>query len=404
MLKLLSNLLKLIKNNSLFVIISLVIFTLIIVLEIINERFWLNDFKVYYLAAKSFVNGGSVYGVSFGLDSGFYKYSPFVLLLFAPLTLLPFQVAAIFHYIIIAMATIGSILIVNSLINKSLFKLKNNKGKGLLFIALLCIMNHLVRELHLGNVNMIIVLLLSCGIYFTLNSKHLLAGFCIALALLIKPYLLVVVVPLLFHKKLKTIFFIVLSALVMLLLPLVFVGFSKWFELNIAWAQSMLEHSSYLNSNHNFTSLIKYYFFAALPNSSHLYFLVLVVVVYTLIFFSTLKNKMHKNSELENTYLMISYFTLLALLPNILITDTEHFLFCLPLILFLLHYFTLHKKSLLLFFFIPLIVFYGGNSSDLFGSKLSNKFEEMGLLGIANFMLILLTIYATNRLKKEQVL
>ncbi len=389
------------KNKALFLGVALLIFSLIIVLEIINQRFWLNDFKVYYLASKAFINGEQVYGVSFGLDSGFYKYSPFVLILYAPLTFLPYKIAAILHFISIAMATMASVLIINYLISLTIFKIKNNTGKGILYIALLIIINHLVRELHLGNVNMHIVLLLSLGMYFILKLKPVYAGIFIALAILIKPYLLVLTIPLL-YKKHKSILYIGLSAFIMLLIPLLILGYSNFLDFNFAWLQSMLEHGSYLNSNHNFTSLIKYYFYNTFPNSYHLHFLFIVLILYTALYFTIIKNKQYVSIETENTYLLISCFVILAILPNILITDTEHFLFSLPLILFLLHYLALHKSIILTMVFIVLVVFYGGNSSDLFGNVLSNKFEQMGLLGLANLGIIFFTIYTLIILQKEQ--
>ena len=55
----------------------------------VNDKFNMNDFRVMYYAADAYLNGNPVYGVPFGLDTGYYKYSPFTLLyfiLFMPLT------------------------------------------------------------------------------------------------------------------------------------------------------------------------------------------------------------------------------------------------------------------------------------------------------------------------------
>jgi len=43
----------------------------------------MSDFKVYYLAGKAFFKGYPIYGVNFGLTSGYYKYSPVFILLFS---------------------------------------------------------------------------------------------------------------------------------------------------------------------------------------------------------------------------------------------------------------------------------------------------------------------------------
>ena len=61
---------------------------LYLVLLFINQRFQLSDFNVYYGAADALMNGEQVYGKSFGLSSGFYKYSPEALVPFLPFAFL----------------------------------------------------------------------------------------------------------------------------------------------------------------------------------------------------------------------------------------------------------------------------------------------------------------------------
>jgi len=63
---------------------ALFVLVLALVLEVVNGRFWLNDLKVYVMAADALRQGQPVYGLPFGLDTGFYKYAPGVLYLFLP--------------------------------------------------------------------------------------------------------------------------------------------------------------------------------------------------------------------------------------------------------------------------------------------------------------------------------
>lgn len=67
-------------------------------LLIINGRFHLWDFHVYYHAAEDWLSGGEVYGKSYGLSSGFYKYSLTALIPFVPFTFLPYFWAASVYY------------------------------------------------------------------------------------------------------------------------------------------------------------------------------------------------------------------------------------------------------------------------------------------------------------------
>ena len=104
-----------------FILYSALIFAAIFVVENINHRFWLNDFRVYYLAAKALIAGEQVYGVSFGLGTGFFKYSPMTLLLFTPYTIVSIQVANIIHFIINASCAIASFLVIEQIMVDHLF-------------------------------------------------------------------------------------------------------------------------------------------------------------------------------------------------------------------------------------------------------------------------------------------
>ena len=87
---------------------------------------------------------------------------------------------------------------------------------------------------------------------------------------------------------------------------------------------------------------------------------------------------------------MMGYFGMLAIIPNLVITDTEHFLYLLPLVVWMVSYFFVVRNYGLLAVFILLILTYGTNSSDLLGSKLSGQVSDWGLLGLSNLLLIVL--------------
>src|SRR5689334_15868891 len=107
-----------------FIVFAAIIFAAVFTVEKINGRFWLNDFRVYYSAAQALVNGKQVYGTPFGLDTGFYKYSPFVAMLFVPYTFLSFEVAAVIHFVILCAASILAIILLTRLIGKYFIHVK----------------------------------------------------------------------------------------------------------------------------------------------------------------------------------------------------------------------------------------------------------------------------------------
>ncbi len=376
------------KENRAFILFSLILFIAIFTIENINQRFWLNDFKVYYSAADALKNGTAVYGQSFGLSTGFYKYSPFILLCFLPACLFSFAFASSLHFFLIGTWTVLSLLMLKIIFDPN--KLQNKRSNIIMVLALICIANHLVRELHLGNVNMLIVFLLCACFYFDAKNKFALSGVSLALALLIKPYLLVLGLPFLLHKKHKTIWYCILSCLAAILVFTAFYGIGESLSLHKQWLKAMMEHNSYLESAHTIAAILNHCGIHLIQQSQQLMLLLFLLIIYSathLFLQSTNQTEQHPFS------LHISVFILLAILPNVLITDTEHFLFSLPLIFYNITQLFKLKNKILNGIFTIIGLGYGANSSDLLGNTLSNQFEKWGILGLANIALIIFTIY-----------
>lgn len=371
-----------------FIVFAAAAFAAIFTIEKINERFWLNDFRVYYSAAQALANGAQVYGISFGLDTGFYKYSPFVAMLFVPYTFLSYDAASIIHFFILCASTIFTIVMLGRLIGRYFLPLKNKTENVLMSLALICILLHLVRELHLGNINMLLLFLISAGLIFSLRSKDILSGIFIGLSVIIKPYFLVLILPFLAWEKWKTFMSILVTIAVSFLVPLLLFRYDQNILLHKEWIDSMREHSSYLSSSHTIPSLLHYYL-GLEPGKWFSYFLIGVIIAGYFLFFFLTKNRLGKK-QLQPVHFsfVTGYFCLVAMIPNLVITDTEHFLLSLPLIIILLRYIYEKKNYFVTIAFIILIFFYEGNSTDLLGKNLSQRFEEAGLLGISNLVLI----------------
>jgi hypothetical protein len=89
----------------------------------------------------------------------------------------------------------------------------------------------------------------------------------------------------------------------------------------------------------------------------------------------------------------MEWYLLIAVMPSLFKTDSQHFLLSLPLIIILLCFLSMKKNYLLIIGFVVLMCMYGANSSDLLGNILSAKLEASGILGISNLILIITTIY-----------
>jgi hypothetical protein len=268
-----------------FVCFSLLFFTTVFVFECINRRLWLNDFRVYYSAAQAFLDRQPLYGQPYGLSSGYYKYSPFVVLFFIPATLLPFKAAAVIHFWVISCSTIVSMLI-GSRILMRLNPLAGRHDNLVLSAGFVVLMNHLFRELHLGNVNMILVLFLLLALVLVLENRQVAAGGLFALALLFKPYLLLLAVPLAFHCRFRMLITAaaVTVASALMLVPLT--GVTETLLLHREWLGAMMAHGHTMDSHQTLEALVGR--FTGIRPLNWIRYLILAVVVaaYAIFFLS----------------------------------------------------------------------------------------------------------------------
>lgn len=381
------------KQHSLpygFVLFAALLFLAAFMIENINGRFQLYDFLVYYSAAEALLHGEPVYGIPFGLGSGFYKYSPFVLFLFVPYCALSFKAASVVHFALLSFCFIATLLLLRNLFRTYFFPQPVKWESILLSLSLVCVLVHVARELHLGNVNIVLILLVAYGLKFLLQSRDIFAGVLIGLAILIKPYFLLLLLPLLFHGRLRALLSVAATGLVSLLIPTLFLGLNKSLALHREWLAAMSEHSSYLSSSQTLLSLIRTYLAPAAPDVLVYVIIAVAAVGYGVLFLVGRRSRPGRGQQGEETLLTMGYFGMLALIPNLVITDTEHFLYLLPLVVWMVSHFFVVRHDGLLAVFILLILAYGANSSDLLGSELSARVSDGGLLGLSNLLLIVL--------------
>lgn len=381
------------RNNKLFVIISSLIFILLLVVSLINGRFGATDFEVYYYAAKSFLNGKQVYGIAFGgSDVGFYKYSPFTLLLYIPAGLLPFKLAAVVNYILISTASILVISLSSYLVMANFFNQKERIGNALLFITFFLSLTFINRDLMLGNTN-ILLLLIICLALLTIQKSHpYLAGFLFAVSILMKPYLLIVALPLLTHRKYKALASTALFSLLFIILPFLFSGWHSVIELYKGWIASLLDHNNYIISPFTFDSLLKKYLIGNTTFDFTFYVIILVAVVYIIIsMFIKVKQNETPSGNRSDQFFVLETFTLLALIPNLVNTDTQQLLYTIPLIAFLVQYQLTKRNPYLIILYLVLFFFFSIDQPDLLGRSLSESIYRFGVAGIANLLIICLS-------------
>lgn len=365
-----------------FILICLAFFSLAFAIENLNGSFLLNDFRVYYDASCELLSGANPYGQAYGLSSGFYKYAPVTLLFFSPATIFTFETAKILHFIVISLCSIMVFLLCLSLARHYLPRLKKNET---LFLSLLLIFSsvHLTRELHLGNINQILILLTLSSLSLVKNNKPRIAAIFLAVLFLLKPYFLILILPILAYRKFGILAQTALIVTALCSLLFLFFGYETTVFLHKNWFNSMMNHSSSLTSEHTFTSIFRNYTGIVLSARWTYIFIGIVTTIYLFSrwFYIFGRKKYTPGLFLSDT------FILLALIPNMVLTDSQHFLFSIPLLaLILAHLFTRPDWKMTTLF-IVLFFFYGMNSNDLLGNPLSNKFDDFSTIGVANLML-----------------
>jgi len=372
------------------------------VIEHINGRFWLNDFRVYYGAGEALLKGESLYGVAHGLDSGVFKYAPALALFYALFALLPYGIAASIQYGLIAIAFIDGSIRIDRLVRERLLQQRTAGYWPLFVTALVCVV-HLHRELHLGNINMLLLWLLVVALERFMNGRSNAAAVLIGIAILAKPHFVVLLPLLVFFSKYRELGVSCGVVLLGLILPAFFQGPAINLEVHKAWFAAMAEHNSSLiytggedyrsvNTIYSFLhrSVLKYFMD---PSSGEAYTILGIIAVV----FGTFLLWMKRLTAAPPTLFAMCYFLILALVPSITLTDTEHFLLTMPLVAYLMHHLVpITRPRWLLLLGIPILFAYGGNWEDALGPFAADLIHY-GVLGIGNGFLILICAWLFAR-------
>lgn len=367
---------------------------LIFTVEHINGRFWLNDFKVYYMAAKALLGGEQVYGIPFGESSGLYKYSPFVLFAVFPYMPFSFETAAVFHFFVLGLVIVSVFYVTWDIFSRHLLRETPKNLNLLISLAFVCVLIHFVKELHLGNINVVLLLLCCLSLRALLNSKNVLSGILFGLVVLTKPFFLILILPLLFRKKWSALAGLGGTLLAGFLIPSVFFGFSKTVFLYKEWIYNIFAHNATYPGHNSMQYLLHYYINPGIPNEFQYVIIAGGGLLFLIMHYFNRKYEIRNenSAQSQGAGLIMEWFVLVAVLPNLVKTDSEHFLCSLPLIMLIIFYLASKRQIMPIILFIILIFFYGANSNDVLGSELSDRLFNMGLIGISNMFIIAMSL------------
>jgi hypothetical protein len=398
---------ELLKKNILFngfTLLVALVCLLTILLNTINGRFWLSDFHVYYSAAQNFLSGGQVYLVSFDSGSGFYKYSPVMLLFFLPFCIFSFKAASIIYFILLSIIFWYAFILIRDLLKLCFFRYTPRKEYVLLSLSFIPVVIFLSRELFLGNINILILMLCCLAAKRYLSGKDFAASLFISIAIIAKPYFLLLLIPLVIRRKWKALFWVVLFLSAGMAIPFLLTGPSKSIQLYTDWFNTMLIHDNAFPSRNSLEYILQYYVSPSLPG--FVQYLILAIVCASAVLFIrsniAFEKKHEVSSGFQESNFYFEWFVLIALLPNLVKADWVQFLLSAPIIAFIIFSIARLRRYWLIPVLVILIFFFGANSDDLMGRALSHQLFIMGLMGISNVLLILMSFYLFLDYRKKR--
>lgn len=390
------------KDVSIFKERTSLVFLLVVVLlcivflftELNNGRFWTNDFKVYFEATRDFFAGNSPYVHNYGLGSGFFKYTPFSLYLFSPQLLVSYTIGQLIHFVLSVVALLFSLFILRQLTEKYFNQKFSGVSAGFMFLLFACVAIQITRELHLGNINLILLSLFLFGIKCLVEDKALLQSLSWSLLILLKPYMIFVVIPLLIMKQWKVIIMTGTVCLLFIFSPILHLGFNAAFQLWIDWFGVAVKHTQVITSFNTIKSIVLTY------TGSHSGSFFALASLLGLIGFSVFDSYKNKTNTTEFIFIWGAAF--ISFIPSFFLTDTEHFLLSMPLIwIIIAQLVALNKWYYWCFFGVGMLLF-SFHSTDLLGN-LSDFAFNFGLMGIGNLVFINLFIVARLTHSKKSV-
>jgi hypothetical protein len=272
---------------------------------IFHIRKEMTDFGVCYRGGQRIVQGETLYREADGHLQ--FKYAPAAALFFAPLTVLPYEVAKAVWYLL-ELAFLAGIF----LFSYRMLSAAAKKATPVLVWTFLIELKFLARELELGQVNLFILFLLILTLYSLLKEKELTAGLLWGCSLFFKPYALVFLPYFLLKKKFRTLSAGIAVSVAGLVLPAIFYGFKGTFAVLREWPATLSKSTSGLLASYDNASLYGFLLkaFPALSRQMSgavflAIFLLLAVVVLWIVRASRTSPSIKNPEVLESAFLLI---------------------------------------------------------------------------------------------------
>lgn len=376
--------------------------SLYLVVQLINGRFSMYDFEVYYRAAGRILQAENLYRP---IEDGHYyfKYAPVSAIYFLPFTIFGLQMAKVIFWLLSA----GIIAHIVLLSVQMAGGWEGSSSRRVLMITLLTFMIHLVFiefEIHLGQVNIILLWLYLLAIRSYQKDHWFLVALYLALSLFIKPFGLILLPFLILRRQWSSsIGFIVLVTLLAALPLLFFRSVHSTIDQYQLWLGELVielgnKQDLLLPGNHSMFSLILRYsplrWFVRSENSQMVYQLCVLIALAAgfLILIVRIREKSY------HEFILMSL--LVAMIPLLAYTNINLFMFVLPLTAIVLVQF-MEMKVVFRILAVAGMILLGFNWRDLWGYTLADKYEEWSLLAIGAMMLVVTGLRLIYHIKPD---
>jgi hypothetical protein len=203
------------------------------------------DFPVYYAAGQSLLNGRiDLYASDFALGRVMdYRYPPFFLVIFIPLWLLPYKVAAYLWYLFSVFQITACIVFLKNLLKPSVISKK-------LWLLLFCgVGQYFIIILHYGNAHLLAIFLLFGSLYFALKRKDAKAAVLMALAITIKLTPAFMLLYFLLKKRWRYLILVTTFLVAINISPAAYFGFAQNAQLIKNWYQHVVVNQEFHEVN-----------------------------------------------------------------------------------------------------------------------------------------------------------
>lgn len=203
------------------------------------------DFPVYYSAGQSLIIGRTdLYAPDFALGRVMdYRYPPLFLVIFIPLWLLPYPVAAYLWYLLSIIQIVICVLMLRKISGRERIP------ASVKIISILALAQYSVMILHYGNAHLMAIFLLFVSLYYFLRDEDLKAALPLALSITVKLTPVLILPYFALRKRwrllaLTSVFFVALNVI-----PSLYFGFEKNTELFKQWADHVLFNQEFHEIN-----------------------------------------------------------------------------------------------------------------------------------------------------------